>query len=743
MKIADIKNPVSSLQGAGPATIKHLTNLNIFTIGDLLQFYPRDYEDRTKRIPLNQFAVSKKIHTIAKVCAHEFFGYGKMKTLKIIIQDETGKASLIAFNRNFLEQTLPVNSIICVTGTFEVKYNELQSSSFETILIKKDGELEEFKNIAMPDTGILPVYRLTQGITRKTIVKLMEQAIRQYAIGLDNELPEQIIKSRKLLSKKEAVKKIHQPQTMNDVIEAKNTLIYEELFLFQTAMLKRAFLHKGTFPESDFSDLKENAQQKQTQNEKTDYSPRQSQLLDSLSFSLTKDQLDVINQMNREIDRGYKERNSILHKLENNNSAGTTAEQDLKPFTMQRLVQGDVGSGKTLVALFAALRVIDWGGQVAFMAPTEILARQHAENINRYVEKFGVRTAFLTGNVKTAGRKTLLKELKTGGIDILIGTHALFSNDVIYKDLQLAIIDEQHRFGVLQRQAIIEKGRQLLNSLYASPHLLMMSATPIPQTLALTVFGDLDISTIKTLPQGRKKIITYLVSSGHEQNAYNAVRQELDKGHQAYLVYPAIESQETSSDTNAELNAGLFSSSESESIKSAEKAFNELSSTYFSKYKCALIHSKIPEEQQTRILDDFRYGKIQMLFATTVVEVGVDVPNATCIVIEQADRFGLSQLHQLRGRIGRGIAQSYCFLIYRKNITENGIQRMKILRESTDGFFIAEEDLKLRGPGEITGTIQSGDLKLGIADLSRDHNLLLEARKDALSILRLTLKNPQ
>ncbi|MGN0738792.1 MAG: ATP-dependent DNA helicase RecG [Treponema sp.] len=737
MKIADIKNPVSSLQGAGPATIKHLANLNIFTIGDLLQFYPRDYEDRTKRIPLNQFAVSKKIHTIAKVCAHEYFGYGKMKTLKIIIQDETGKAALIAFNRNFLEQTLPVNSIICVTGTFEVKYNELQSSSFETILIKKDGELEEFKNAVMPDSGILPVYRLTQGITRKTIVKLMNQAIRQYAIGLDDELPEQIIKSRSLLSKKEAVKKIHQPQNMNDAIEAKKTLVYEELFLFQTAMLKRAFLHKGTFPEPDFSDFNSNVQsQAQAQSEKSDYSPRQSQLLDSLSFSLTKDQLDVINQMNREIDRGYKERNLILHKLENDNSPSAEKDSNLKPFTMQRLVQGDVGSGKTLVALFAALRVIDWGGQVAFMAPTEILARQHAENINRYVEKFGVRTAFLTGNVKTAGRKTLLKELKTGGIDILIGTHALFSTDVIYKDLQLAIIDEQHRFGVLQRQAIIEKGRQLLSSVYASPHLLMMSATPIPQTLALTAFGDLDISTIKTLPQGRKKIITYLVSGGHEQNAYNAVRQELDKGHQAYLVYPAIDSQETTSDLNAELNADLFSSSDSESIKSAEKAFNELSSTYFSKYKCALIHSKIPEEQQTRILDDFRYGKIKMLFATTVVEVGVDVPNATCIVIEQADRFGLSQLHQLRGRIGRGNSQSYCFLIYRKNITENGIQRMKILRESTDGFFIAEEDLKLRGPGEITGTIQSGDLKLGIADLSRDHALLLEARKDALKILK-------
>lgn len=738
MKIADIKNPVSSLPGAGPATVAHLSNLNIFTVGDLLQFYPRSYEDRTKRIPLKDFSAAKKIHTAAKVIAHEHFGYGKMKTLKIIIQDETAKAALIAFNRPFLEQTLPVNSILCVSGIFEVKYNELQSTRFEATVLKPDGALEEFQNAVLPDSGIIPVYKLTQGLSQKTIAKLISRAISQYAIGIDDELPQELIKKRALLSKKNAVKKIHQPQNMNDAEDARRTLIYEELFLFQSTLLERAFLHTGTFPDADFSAVSNTAQTANLNSklEKTDYSPSQVKLLESLPFSLTPDQISVINQMNREIDRGYKERNALLQRLENRPKENP-AHETIRPFTMQRLLQGDVGSGKTLVALFAALRVADWGGQTAFMAPTEILARQHAENINRLTENLGIRVAFLTGNVKTAGRKTLLKALKTGNVHILVGTHALFSNNVAYKDLQLAVIDEQHRFGVLQRQAIIEKGKQLFNSVYASPHVLMMSATPIPQTLALTVFGDLDVSTIRTLPQGRKPVKTYLVSSGHEQNAYNAVRQELEKGHQAYFVYPAIETPDGDFE-NAELNAPGFSNSEN--IKSAEAAFKELSSSYFSKYHCALIHSKIPEEQQTRILDDFRYGKIQMLFATTVVEVGVDVPNATCIVIEQADRFGLSQLHQLRGRVGRGDAPGFCFLIYRKNISENGIQRMKILWESTDGFFIAEEDLKLRGPGEITGTVQSGDMKLGIADFSRDSALLLEARKDALSFLKAAHK---
>lgn len=736
MKLSELKTPVSTLHGAGVATVKALSNLNIFTIGDLLSFYPKDYEDRSKRIPLSNFRTARKVHTAAKVLSHEYFGYGKMKTLKIVIQDETAKASLIAFNRSFLEKSLPVGAIISITGSFEIKYNELQSSSFEANVISEDGALEDFSNTVLPDSGIIPVYHLTQGITQKAIKKLMSQAVSQYSIGLDDEIPSDVISKRKLLTKRDAIKKLHEPKNLKEAEDARQTLIYEELYNFQTTMLTRAYKRKGALPEENIEDLiaqtssenissqnaQTSSQNPQTSSQKPlDFSPSQTALLNSLSFALTKDQIAVINKMNTEIDRGYKERTEILKKIETagnisdvSSKTGAGITNDALPFTMQRLLQGDVGCGKTLVALFASLRVIDWGGQVAFMAPTEILSRQHAENISRLLEKTDIQVAYLTSNVKAAGRKTLLKELKTGNIKILIGTHALFSSDVIYKDLQLAVIDEQHRFGVLQRQAVVEKGRQLFGTTYASPHLLMMSATPIPQTLALTAFGDLDISTIKTLPSGRKPVMTYLVSEEHETNAFNAVRQELDKGHQAYFVYPAIE----------------------EGDNSAEASFAELSKKYFSNYKCAVIHSRVTEEQQTRILDDFNYGKIQLLFATTVVEVGVDVANATCMVIAEADRFGLSQLHQLRGRVGRGSAQGYSFLIFRKNITKNGIARMKILRETTDGFVIAEQDLKLRGPGEITGTIQSGDLQLGIADLERDFNVLEDARKDALEKLK-------
>ena len=395
---------------------------------------------------------------------------------------------------------------------------------------------------------------------------------------------------------------------------------------------------------------------------------------------------------------------------------------------MARLLQGDVGSGKTLVSLFDCLRIISWKGQCALMAPTEILAKQHAETASRLLDFLGIRVAFLSGNVKSAGRTQLLKALKNGDIDIVIGTHALFSSQVVYKDLQLVVIDEQHRFGVLQRQAIIEKGRQSQQGLTFEPHLLMMSATPIPQTLALTLFGDLDVSTIRTLPQGRKPITTYLVKEGNEINAYEAVRKELEKGHQAYFVYPAIDSEYGLMEDN--------SGDSGRTLKSAEKTFELLSKRVFGQYKCALIHGKVDEDQQSMILRDFRDNKIQILVATTVIEVGVDVPNATCMVIEQADHFGMAQLHQLRGRVGRGSDQSYCFMVYSKNITETGIERMKALRQSTDGFYIAEQDLKTRGPGEITGTLQAGELVFKIADLGRDSTLLMQARQDAFETFK-------
>ena len=498
----------------------------------------------------------------------------------------------------------------------------------------------------------------------------------------------------------------HEPATMEDAQKARKSLVYEELFLFQEVILSRAKKRKGKA-----STEKINSQAFVSEEAFLEkLSPLQKQFLDTLKFSLTDDQRKVIYEMNSEIDRSYTERERILNQLERGIPLPIRTS-----FSMARLLQGDVGSGKTLVSLFIALRILSWKGQCALMSPTEILARQHAETTQTFLGSLGIRIAFLTGNLKAAGRNQLLKNLKNGDIDIIVGTHALFSSNVIFKDLELVIIDEQHRFGVQQRQSIIEKGRKTFHNFTFEPNLLMMSATPIPQSLALSVFGDLDISTIHTKPLGRKDIQTFLVKEGNEINAYEEVRKELKKGHQSYFVYPAIDSDEN--------------------IKSAEKAFIHLRDKIYPQYKCELLHSKIDESKQIEILQQFREGKIQVLAATTVIEVGVDVPNATCMVIEQADRFGMAQLHQLRGRVGRGSEQSYCFLIYSKNITETGIERMKALRQSTDGFFIAEQDLKTRGPGELSGTLQAGALEFRIADLSKDMQIMEAARNDCLQLL--------
>ena len=742
MKVKDIKTPVSAISGVGPQLAKVLAKVNVFTVGDLLLYFPRDYEDRTKKKSLYEYKRSK-VHTVAQVIKHEWFGYGKMKTLKIIISDGTAAGELICFNRAFLEKMLPPGTFASVTGDFFLKYGRIQSSSFEVSKITPPPEAYEngavnLKKLMPVNSGILPVYPLTEGLTRKVLTKIISTAIKQYAHGIEDELPPEIIAKRKLLSKQEAIRLIHQPETLQEANTAKQTLIYEELYQLQYTIAQRAFKHKGSIPSVALTNLDDTTKAStvisQDDFERT-LSPLQLQLFKKLPFKLTDDQRTVIKTIDDEIDRGFMERNELLIQNKPDNNPNSATPSLKLPFTMARLLQGDVGSGKTLAALFACLRVISYKGQCAFMAPTEILARQHAETTSKLLDSLGVRTAFLNGNVKSAGRTQLLKALKNGEIDIVIGTHALFSNQVVYNDLQLAVIDEQHRFGVLQRQAILAKGRKTEdNNITFEPHLLMMSATPIPQTLALTVFGDLDVSVIKSMPEGRKPIQTFLVKEGNEQNAYNAVLKELQKGHQAYFVYPAIES-EFSYDNDDE-NSSLTGNSSGEGlrIKSAEKNFANLSKNIYPDYNCALIHSKVDEERQVQILNDFYAGKIQVLAATTVVEVGVDVPNATCMVIEQADRFGMAQLHQLRGRVGRGKDQSYCILIYSKNLSESGIERMKALRESTDGFYIAEQDLKTRGPGEITGTLQAGNLVLAIADPVRDRDTLLLARTDAFTV---------
>ena len=726
MHIFELNNSISSLPGIGAAKQALFARLNIFTIADLLQFYPRAYEDRTQKITIGGAIQNQtgKIHTVAQIVAHDWFGYGRMKTLKLIASDGTGTVELVAFGRAFLEKTHPVGQIVALSAKCEVKYGKFQSTSFDIAKITDGGNLAAFADVAVPDSRVFPIYPLTEGLTSKIITKTMTAAFNQFSLGLENDLPPEIIEKRHLLPKRDALRAIHFPERLAEAVDARNTLVFEELFLFQKTLAERALAHRGKLPEIEANSSGSEQRQVTEEEFAASLSTKQKDLLSRLPYTLTADQKSVITLMNEDIDRNY----------------GFGANKNAR-FSMRTLLQGDVGSGKTLVSFFAALRVIDYGGQVALMAPTELLARQHAENAARQLEAVGVSVAYLTGNIKSKGRDNLLAALKKGEINLVIGTHALFSKNVRYHDLALAIIDEQHRFGVMQRSAILDKGRTSVAATdkfaqppFREPNLLMMSATPIPQTLALTMFGDLDVRTIRTMPQGRKPVVTYLTKAGNEQNAYEAVRKELAAGHQAYFVYPAIEGN-LDSDDDGEFGTDGFGKQKSP-LKSAEESFAFLQNQVYPNFKCALIHSKVDEETQNQILEDFRANKIQVLVATTVVEVGVDVPNATCMVIEQADRFGLAALHQLRGRVGRGNAQSYCFLIYRANITENGIERMKALHETTDGFKIAEEDLRLRGPGEITGTAQSGDLAFKIADVSRDAKIMQEARAEAFNAVK-------
>ena len=726
MKLKDIGTPVSTLAGVGPSSEKLLAKLNIFTVSDLLSYWPKTWEDRTRKIPLSAWNSTSKVHTIAQVIRHDWFGFGRMRTLKIIIDDGTATAALVCFNRPFLEKSLPVGAVAAVTGRFAPRYGEIQTSAFEAVCISKSASIDEFLDKPVPGSAVLPIYPLTAGLSQALLRKITDKALKEYCRGIENELPDTIIQKRGLMQKKEAVFAMHQPKDIEQAEKAKYSLVYEELYKFQQTILKRSEEHRKTAEEAKKAATGDG---KKTFEETL--SPRQKQLLERLPFSLTDDQKNVIFEMNIDIDLS---------------SDQNTASN----FHMSRLLQGDVGSGKTLAAFFAALRTVDYGGQCVMMAPTEILARQHADNAAKLLEPLGIKVAFLTGNIKASGRAPLLAALKNGEIDIIIGTHAVFSQSVMYYDLRFVIIDEQHRFGVVQRSAIFDKGRQSVvqrkrlenGEQPRSPDFLLMSATPIPQTLAHTIFGDLDISIIKTMPSGRQPIKTYLTKEGNESRVYEAVRKELQNGHQAYFVYPLIESLSGGSDDadssipgTDEADGGSQTGGTASSLKSAESMFAFLSSKVYPEFKCALIHSKTDEADQIAVLDAFRKGEVKVLVATSVVEVGVDVPNATCMVIEHAERFGLAALHQLRGRVGRGSAASFCFLVYSEKLTELGKSRLKVLHESTDGFYIGEEDLKLRGPGDVNGIQQSGYITLGIADPVRDKAILELARTDILEEL--------
>jgi len=652
----ELKQKVISLKGVGKATENSLANININNVSELLKYIPRSYENRKDIVTLSNYRTGP-VNTIVEIMDHEYFGFGTKKTLKIHLQDETGSAILICFGRNFLNQKLVIGKKFFLYGVFEYKFQNLQTSAFE---------IEEYSDNPISFNKIIPIYplsgKLNQGILRRAVSEALEELARY----TKNQLPEYLIKKYCFMQRNLAVKNIHFPDSINSLKLAEKILRYEELFYLQLTVSRKS-------KETRISPRKI-----------TDHNFKTQELLKKqLPFLLTKDQNKVLEEI--KID------------MESN-------------IPMARLLQGDVGSGKTLVAFISALGIIETGGQVAFMAPTELLAKQHAENAAKLMDKLGIRLAFLSGNVKNSQRKPLLSALEKGGIDLIIGTHALFTSNVNFKNLQLVIVDEQHKFGVLQRMALLNKGE--------TPDLLLMTATPIPRTLTLTLFGDMDVSVIKTMPEGRKPVITHLSAIDNELKVYEAVRKELERGHQAYFVYPRIQESENSSN-----------------LKNAENMYEYLKEKVFPEFRLGLIHSKLPEEDKIKTMKNFVSGKTNILISTSVVEVGVDIQNATCMVIEHAEHFGLSGLHQLRGRVGRGKEQSYAFLVYDKALSEVGKIRLKTMMNFNDGFSISEEDLKLRGPGELAGSKQSGFLNLTYADLVRDFNILENARSDAVHIL--------
>ena len=529
---------------------------------------------------------------------------------------------------------------------------------------------------------ILPVYPLTDGLSQKLLRRLTAGALESAAPLLggqpgEQELPTQpprspLLGSQRLPGRVEALRELHFPSSWDCLGPARLRLVYEQYLHEQLELgrsrRERLSVRRCRTPSGG---------------------ALRDALLARLPFALTAGQQRALAEIQSDL---------------------------AAPQPAARLLQGEVGCGKTLVALLAALGIIESGEQVAYLAPTELLARQQADTAARLLEPLGVRVALLSGVVRGAARAELLGNLAGGAIDLLVGTHALFSPEVRYRRLGLAVVDEQHRFGVEQRQALLGKGEH--------PDLLLMTATPIPRTLALSAYGDLELSEIRQMPGGRKPVVTHLTREGNEAKVYERVRREIAAGGQGYFVYPLIEE------------------SESQGLKNAEGMYRTLASRVFPGLRLGLIHSRVAEEDKLRVMADFAAGVLDILVATSVLEVGVDVPGATCIVVEHAERFGLSTLHQLRGRVGRGGRQAYAFLIYSRELTAGGLQRLKAIMSTTDGFRLAEEDLRIRGPGELLGLRQAGyerrgaaDPRLGVPDFQQDWELLVAARADAAEIL--------
>lgn len=644
---------IKYMKGVGPAKAAMLDKLSIFTVGGLLEHYPRRYEDRSQLKPI-QALTDNEVQTFQATVAgiQESKPRPGLTLTKITVKDGSAAAQLVWFNQSYIKRMFKPGQEMIICGKVERRYGQIQVSR---------PEVEVIDGADLLHTGrIVPVYPASENIGQRWLRVIVRQALDTYG-AIEDFLPTEVVSQYNLLDRRAALENIHFPENAALLEAARRRLVFEELYLLQCGLL---FLKSKN--KAGGSGIKHAVDGELVKNVET-----------RLPFMLTGDQRLALEDIKVDM-------------------------QDVT--SMQRLIQGDVGSGKTVLAAIALAKTVENGYQGAMMAPTEILAEQHCHTLSQLLAPSGIRIAALTGKLTRRVKEEVLSCLRDGLVDVVVGTHALIQEDVEFKELGLVITDEQHRFGVRQRAKLQSKG--------TTPDVLVMTATPIPRTMALTVYGDLDVSLIRELPPGRKTIKTYAVGSDMRQRVYNFIIKEVTSGRQAYIVCPLVEE------------------SEKLEVQSAIQLYEELHGTYFRNINCGLVHGRMKPQEKDKAMQGFYQGETKILVATTVIEVGVNVPNASVMVVEGADRFGLAQLHQLRGRIGRGEHQSYCILLSDSQ-NQDTRERLEIMTQVQDGFVLAEKDLVLRGPGQFFGTRQHGIPDLKIADIVNDTAVLLEARHAA------------
>jgi ATP-dependent DNA helicase RecG len=654
----DLSMPVQFLKGVGPARAETFAHLGVHTVGDLLEYFPRDWNFLPESIKISQMEPNRTVTIIGMIESIDYQNYRRQPIFEALVSDETGVCRIIWFHGGFLRNQLEPGQVIMASGKVTLYKHQLQLTNPKFAVLDEEhpASSEYFSG------GVYPACR---GLTSRQIKKIISR-VRAAADKLVPEFYDQrFLKQANLIGRKDAFRWIHMPPDEKKLAQAKRRLKYDELFLMQLGLALRRYKVRH--------------------------------------FSTAR--LCVCSD---QIDRRIRKRFPFLLTEDQNNCVAEIAADMGRSEPMNRLLQGDVGSGKTVVALYAALLAVANRAQVAIMAPTEILAGQHFLSIERYLKNSSVKRLLVTGGLTGRKRTELLGRIRKGEIDIVVGTVALLQADIEFKELGLVIIDEQHKFGVAQRAELRKR---------TTPHCLVMTATPIPRTLAMTAFGDLDVSVIKHSPPGRGTVITRWVGRYNRRKAYEFIRERLKAGKQAYFVYPRI--------------TGVEQDGE---VRAATDEWKYLCTEVFPEFTVELLHGLMPSAKKQQTMSAFRRGKIDALVSTIVVEVGVDVPNATIMVIEGADRFGLAQLHQLRGRIGRGEAKSYC-LLFAETDNETAKGRLEIMTRSNDGFEIAEHDLRLRGPGEMFSTRQHGLPDLKIANIVDDYELLVMARKNAFELV--------